>query len=234
MKNFKIEMIPPVPGMKLGKDFKLNKDTAKKLYFVEDCNLKYDDKAVIQWYEENFDEETLMSWRCEYILKCIDETYKLINKDPNINEFKEVLSKVRFMLPLFVKDKKVLDKEIYLLIYLSNTLGDFQYTLSGEDHEYITIGGGLLEKEYRGKNYSGFLHNLMLLGYDDLIEKTIKKVVIPSIVSFPHETEYMKKMGLEYLILPFLDQTPNEVCLNLYLNYFKGTKFEQLLLEVKL
>ncbi len=232
MKNFKIEMLNPVPRMKVGEDFKLNKDTAKKLYFVEDCNLKYDDKAVIQWYEENFDEETLMSWRCEYILNCIDETYKLINKEPNINEFKEILINIYCILPLFVKDKKVLDKEIYLLKYLFDTLGDFQYDLSGEDHEYFTFGSRVLSK--REKGYFGFLHNLMLLGYDDLIEKTIKKVVIPSIVSFPHETEYMKKMGLEYFILPFLDQTPKEYCLNLYLDYFKVTKFEQLLLDVKL
>lgn len=233
MKDFNIEMLWPIPRMKVGEDFKLNKDTAKRLYFVERCNLGFVDEEIVKWYKDSFDGETLMSWRCEYILKCIDETYKLINKEPNINEFKEILINIYSMLPLFVKDKKVLDKEIYLLIHLFDTLGNFYYQLCGEDHEYVSIRQSLLSGYYGKKDHSGYLPNLMVLGYDDLIEKTIKKVIIPSLVSYPKESEYMKKMGLEYLILK-REEADNEWYLKYYLDYFKGTKFEQLLLDVKL
>ena len=62
MKNFKIEMLWPIPRMKVGEDFKLNKDTAKRLYFVERCNLGFVDEEIVKWYEENFDKAVILSF----------------------------------------------------------------------------------------------------------------------------------------------------------------------------
>ena len=59
------ECIPPKTHERLGKEFKVTKDTAKILYFELGCSLGYIGKDLADFFLQ-FSDDELISWNNEY------------------------------------------------------------------------------------------------------------------------------------------------------------------------
>ena len=69
------EGIPPIPRERLGKEFKVTKDTAKVLYFELGCDLNFIDGDLEKYFLQ-FSDNELISWNDEY--------FKYMNNKLNI------------------------------------------------------------------------------------------------------------------------------------------------------
>ena len=212
---------PYMLSLKIGeekrKEFKLNNDTAKELYFLFECNTAYFTKREgIQFYKDNFTKETLISWNEEFVLLSIDGCRKNIVDGLTIETFIETVNKLAKILNIFVKSEKVIKRVIDFIEYFIENVGCFvffrTYGINIDDHTLYDLWRrilfeGNLDSEFVTNNLTsisqfynvdaeGFVTNLIYQEYFDLLKEFVERIIITILKKYDEKSKVMKSLNL--------------------------------------
>ena len=188
------EGIPPIPRERLGKEFKVTKDTAKVLYFELCCDLNFIDGDLEKFFLQ-FSDDELISWNNEYF-KYMDNKLNAMYEEEvsfeNLDYYSFLLyvmsyvyttSKENYILYL-ENIKKFISKYGYIMFYgIEGTKYDnlSQYALTdlfkifmfeiNERFLYTHTNRITLKKEYPSIGAYGLIPVFIELGYNDLLKE---------------------------------------------------------------
>ena len=188
------ECIPPIPRERLGKGFKVTRETAKTLYFELGCSLGYIGKDLADFFLQ-FSDDELISWNNEYF-KHTDNKLNIMYEEKvsleNLDDYSFFLyemshiyttSKDNYILYL-ENIKKYISKYGYIMFYgIEGTKYDnlSQYALTdlfkifmfeiNERYLYTDTNRITLKKEYPSIGAYGLIPVFIELGYNDLLKE---------------------------------------------------------------
>ena len=204
-------------GAEQRKKFKLNKFTAKQLYFLIECNTAYFTKSEgIKFYKDNFTIETMLSWNEEYVLLSIDDCRQNIVDGLTNETFIETVNKLANTLNIFVKSEKVIKKVIDFLEYFINNVGCFTffrtYGNNIDDHTLYDLWRrilfeGNLESKFVTNNLTsiskfytvdaeGFVPTLIYQEYFDLLNEFVERIICTISEKYDEKSNVMKSLNL--------------------------------------
>lgn len=212
-------MISTKLGEEKRKDFKLNLETAKEFYFLIECNTAhFFKKTGTDFYKNNFSTETLLSWNEEFILSAIEQCKKMINDGLNYKTFIETFNLLSTILSIYTKNKDILNSLIDLLEFFMKNVGYFIffriYGENIEEHTLYNLWKSILDTyeidinskfvknnltcilKFHNADREGLIPNLLHQGYNDLIEKFIRRILIPVSLHYNEKSKTMKLLNL--------------------------------------
>ena len=219
--SFDIEKVKRYAKEKLGTDFELNDNTAKYLYFKEECNPLFFNET---FYFEKFPISTLLSWNDEY-LNNMEKAAQVYNDEPisldnmtsyasfllNLNEIytRNKVFGYRIMKLL----KQFINKYGYILFHgieneLTKYSKQYPYPILSrclfykyDERDIRTKEGyvGNLYYHISNKDYCGLIPFAIDNGLDDLYDECIKLLdeIFKKENLFLKE-DIMKKMNISY------------------------------------
>lgn len=204
-------------GEKAAKELKLNKETAKEVYFLMDCSTAhFFKKEGTNFYKDNISVEELLSWNEEFVLSKIDECKKNYFNGFTIDSFIKTINTLATILEIYVTNRNVLKSVIDLLDFFVDKIGSFIFfQLSGngiDDHSidylwhkllckidlksnYTTNNLTNITKFYDAK-YEGFIPTLVYQGYFDLLNEFVERVLSKIMTKYDEKTEAMTQLEL--------------------------------------
>jgi len=210
-------MISTKIGEKKRKEFKLNLDTAKELYFLLECNTAYFCKNEgINFYKDNFTIETLLSWNEEFILLSIDECRQNIIDGLTKEIFIETVNKLATILNIFVRSKKVIKQVIDFMDFFIENVGCFvffrTYGINIDDHTLYDLWRRILFKNNLNSDFvtnnltsiskfytvdgEGFVPTLIYQEYFDLLNEFIERIITTILEKYDEKSKVMKSLNL--------------------------------------
>ena len=210
-------MISNKIGEKKRKEFKLNKDTAKELYFLLECNTAYFCKNEgINFYKENFTTETLVSWNEEFVLLQLEECKKNYYTGLTIESFVKTVNMIATILNIYIKNKNVIKYIIDFLDFFIEKVGCFMffrtYGKNIDDHTLYDLWRRILFKGNLNSNFTinnltsiskfhnsdseGFVPTLVYQEYYDLLNEFVKKIISKIMKKFDEKSKLMVSLNL--------------------------------------
>lgn len=107
------ELIPNKIRKKLGPNFKLTKDTAKKLYFELDCELCIVSDDLIDFFKQ-FSDDELISWNNEYYKYMDNKLNSFYNQDVSLDNL------IEYSFAIYIISQVYTDNKENYVMYLSN------------------------------------------------------------------------------------------------------------------
>lgn len=239
------ECILPKTRERLGKDFKVTKDTAKRLYFELGCDLNFVDVDLEKYFLQ-FSDDELISWNNEYF-KYMDNILNTMYEEEvsfdNLNDYSYFLYRMSRVYTtnkenyiLYLENiKKYLIKYGYIMFYpIEGTKYDnmSQYALTSlfrifmfeinERFLYQNMHRITLKKEYPSIGAYGLIPIFIELGYNDLLQECFDIIN----QSFDIKNVMKSKELMDYMNIRFIDSNIEsaipiikERCLNI-INYY--------------
>lgn len=218
------ECILPKTRERLGKDFKVTKDTAKRLYFELGCDLNFVDVDLEKYFLQ-FSDDELISWNNEYF-KYMDNKLNIMYLQEvsfdNLKDYSYFLyrmsrvyttSKENYILYL-ENIKKYISKYGYIMFYgIEGTEYDnlSQYALPGlfeifmfeinERFLYQNSRRITLKKEYPSIGAYGLIPVFIELGYNDLLKECFEIIN----QSFDIKNVMKTKELMDYMNIRFIN-----------------------------
>ena len=218
------EGIPPIPRERLGKEFKVTKDTAKVLYFELRCDLNFIDGDLEKFFLQ-FSDDELISWNNEYF-KYMDNKLNAMYEEEvsfenlrNYSSFlvrmSEVYTTIKENYILYLENiKKYISKYGYIMFYgIEGTEYDnlSQYALPGlfeifmfeinERFLYQNSRRITLKKEYPSIGAYGLIPIFIELGYNDLLKECFEIIN----QSFDIKNVMKTKELMDYMNIRFIN-----------------------------
>ncbi|MCR5787228.1 MAG: hypothetical protein K6G28_05965 [Acholeplasmatales bacterium] len=218
------ECIPPKTRERLGKEFKVTKDTAKVLYFELCCDLNFIDGDLEKFFLQ-FSDDELISWNNEYF-KYMDNKLNAMYEEEvsfeNLDYYSFLLyvmsyvyttSKENYILYL-ENIKKFISKYGYIMFYgIEGTKYDnlIQYALTdlfkifmfeiNERFLYTHTNRITLKKEYPSIGAYGLIPIFIELGYNDLLKECFEIIN----QSFDIKNVMKTKELMDYMNIRFIN-----------------------------
>lgn len=226
------ELIPIKIRGKLGPDFKLTRDTAKKLYFELDCELWIVNGSLRDFFKQFTDDE-LISWNNEYYTYMNSKLNSFYNQDISLNNLVDYSFAIQSISQVYTDDKdnyaiylnsikKYITKYGYIMFYgIEGTEYDNikQYALpwlykifmfdinerffKTENNNRVTF-----HKMYPTLDKYGLVPLFIHLRYDDLLEECLdllRESFDVNNVLNSRTQELMKKLGIRIINSDLID-----------------------------
>lgn len=211
---------------KYGEHCKLNKKNIKDIYLLSYCNgPSTTDIEITKYLENHYTREEILQWNDECINQRLDKCFSLLG-NMDWNSISNIGTEIASLCNIFTFERKTYERIITFLVKFYTTYGYFMnysflkrlpiwpyedksfncfWNIYIKHQEYLTEldfcakSTGVEWRYLKSDGYTGLIPRLCKLGYKDLFDRVLVKLVIPIFEHLYEKNDLMKKYDIEYL-----------------------------------